>query len=192
MLANRLKRVMGRIVSDPQNAFVEGRLILNAFLIANEVFDFWQKGKDKGLVCKLDIEKAFDSINWQFLKKVMQGMGFGPKWMRWIWWCISTAKFSVLVNGVSACIFSISRGLRQGDSLSPYLFIIGMEVLIILLRRAVARGFIAGYIFRGREGAAFNISHLLFVDDTIIFSKASEDQICYLIWVLFYLKPLLV
>ena len=70
--------------------------------------------------------------------KVMQGMGFGLKW--WIWWCISTAKFYVLVNGVPVGFFSSTGGLRQGDSLSPYLIIMGMEVLSILLRRAVAGG----------------------------------------------------
>ena len=106
VLANRLKRVVGIIVSDDQNAFVEGRQILNTSLIADEVIDFWQKGKDKGVVCKLNIEKAFDSINWQFLMKIMQGMGFSPKWMMWIWWCISTAKFSVLVNWGSNWLFS--------------------------------------------------------------------------------------
>ena len=69
------------------------------------------------MVCKLDIENASDSINWQFLMKVMQGMGFGYKWRRWIWWCISTTKFSVLVNGMPAGFFSSSSGLRQGDPL---------------------------------------------------------------------------
>ena len=95
-----------------QNAFVRGRQILDASLIANEVIDFWQKRKEKRLICKLDIEKAYDSINWNFLMKVLQKMGFGPRWMGWIWWCISTAKFSILVNGVLAGFFSSSKGLR--------------------------------------------------------------------------------
>ena len=89
VLANRLKKVVGLVVSEAQNAFVEGRQITNASLIANEVIDYWKKRKEKGVVCKLDIEKAFDSINWSFLRKVMQCMGFGPTWVRWIWWCIS-------------------------------------------------------------------------------------------------------
>ena len=135
----------------------------------NEIIDSWQKRKDKGVVFKLDIEKSFYIIIWQFLMKVMQGMGFFSKRMRWIWWCISTAKFSVLVNGVPAGFFLSSRGLRQRDPLSPYLFIMGMEALSILLRRTMAGGFIFSCTFRGREGATFNISHLLFSDDTIIF-----------------------
>ena len=117
---------------------------MDALLIANEVIDFWHKCKEKGLICKLDIEKAYDSINWNFLMKVLHKMGFGSRWMEWIWWCISTAKFSVLVNGVPTGNFSNSRGLRQGDPLSSYLFVLGMEVLSVLIRRAVDGGFISG------------------------------------------------
>ena len=121
--------------------------------------------------------------------KVMQGMGFGSKWRRWIWWCISTAKFSVLVNRVPAGFFSSSKGLRQGDPLSPYLFILGMEVLSILLIRVVAGGFISGCTLTGREGSICSISHLLFAYDTIVFCKAYKDQRIYLIWVLFWFEP---
>ena len=93
LLANRLKKVIGKVVSPYQNAFVMGRQILDASLIANEVIDSWQKREEKGLICKLDVEKAYDSINWQFLLKVMQKMGFGSKWLGWMWNCNSTTKF---------------------------------------------------------------------------------------------------
>ena len=112
-------------------------------------------------------------------------MGFGPKW---IWWCVSTIRFYVLVNGVPASFFPSSRGLRQGDPLSPYLFVLGMEVLSILLCRVVVGGFLSGCSFRGNEGSIFNISHLLFADDTMVFYKASEDQMLYLSWVLFWFE----
>ena len=144
VLTNRLKKVIGNVVSSDQNAFIKGRQILDASLIANEVIDSWQKRGEKGLICKLDIEKAYVSINWQFLLKVIQKMGFGSKWMGWMWSCISTAKFSVLVNGVPARFFSSSKGLRQGGPLSPYLFVMGMEVLSVLITRAVEGGFIYG------------------------------------------------
>ncbi|RVX00219.1 putative ribonuclease H protein [Vitis vinifera] len=144
VLANRLKKVLGRVVSLDQNAFVKGRQILDASLIANEVIDTWQKRKEKGLICKLDIEKAYDSISWDFLMKILRKLGFGARWMEWIWWCISTAKFSVLVNGVPTGFFSSTKGLRQGDPLSPHLFVLGMEVLSALLRRAAVGGFFSG------------------------------------------------
>ena len=144
MLANRLKKILGKVVSVDQNVFVRGRQILDASLIANEVIDFWHKCKEKGLICKLDIEKAYDSINWNFLMKVLHKMGFGSRWIEWIWWCISTAKFYVLVNGVPTGFFSNTKGLRQGDPLSPYLFVLGIEVLSALIRRAANGGFISG------------------------------------------------
>ncbi|XP_034692384.1 uncharacterized protein LOC117919321 [Vitis riparia] len=111
VLANRLKKVLGKVVSVDQNAFVRGRQILDASLIANEVIDFWHKRKEKGLICKLDIEKAYDSINWNFLMKVLHKMAFGSRWMEWIWWCISTAKFSALVNRVPAG-FKVGAGIK--------------------------------------------------------------------------------
>ncbi|RVW30380.1 Transposon TX1 uncharacterized 149 kDa protein [Vitis vinifera] len=105
VLANRLKKVVGKVVSSAQNAFVEGRQILDAALIANEAIDSMLKGDEAGVLCKLDLEKAFDHINWDFLMLVMQKMGFGEKWAGWIRWCISTASFSVMINGSPAGFF---------------------------------------------------------------------------------------
>ena len=109
VLANRLTKVVGKVVSEAQKAFVEGRQIINASVIANELVDHWQKRKEKGVICKLDIEKAFDSINWQFLMKTMLRMGFGLKWTSWIWQCITIARFSVLVNGVRQVSFPAQK-----------------------------------------------------------------------------------
>ncbi|RVW53858.1 LINE-1 reverse transcriptase-like [Vitis vinifera] len=133
------------------------------------VIDTWQKQKEKGIICKLDIEKAYDNINWKFLVKVLHKMGFGSKWVGWMWSCLSSAKFSVLVNGVPAGFFPSTKGLRQGDPLSPYLFIMGMEVLDVLIRRAVEGGFLSGCNIRGGSGPSLNISHLFFADDTMVF-----------------------
>ncbi|RVW75253.1 Transposon TX1 uncharacterized 149 kDa protein [Vitis vinifera] len=158
VLANRMKKVVGKVVSNSQNAFVKGRQILDASLIANEVIDTWQKQKEKGIICKLDIEKAYDSINWKFLVKVLQKMGFGSKWVGWMWSCLSSAKFSVLVNGVPAGFFPSTKGLRQGDPLSPYLFIMGMEVLDVLIRESCGGGFLSGCNIRAALGLRINLA----------------------------------
>ena len=188
VLANRIKSVMGVIISQSQNAFVEGRQILDAVLIANEAVDSILRRKENGILCKLDIEKAYDHISWDFLLQIMERMGFGSKWISWIKWCISTASFSVLVNGSSTGFFRSFRGLRQGDPLSPYLFVIGMEALSGMLKRAVEGSFISGCRFHGREGGDIVISHLLYADDTILFCEANSEQLTYLRWTLMWFE----
>ena len=131
---------MHKLINKAQNAFVEGRQIMDASLMANEVTDTMLKRKEKEILCKLDIEKAYDQINWNCILKVMQKMGFGPRWIRWIKRCITTASFSVLINGSPEGFFNSTRGLRQGDPLSPYLFVIGMEVFSNLVDKATLGG----------------------------------------------------
>ena len=121
--------MVGNVVFKAQGDFVEGRQILTAVLIANETIDSVLKNNENGILCKLDIEKAYDNVDWYFLLTVVQKMGFKEKWIGWIKWCISTTSFSVLVNETSTGFFQSLRGLRQGDSLSSYLFVIVMEVL---------------------------------------------------------------
>ena len=135
VLANRLKQVMGSLVNKAQNAFAVGKRFLDASLIANEVVDSMVKKKEKGILCKLDIEKAYDHLNWSFLLRVLKKLGFVGKWVTWIEWCISTAFFSVLINGSLTGFFKSSRGLRQGDLLSSYMFV-GMQAFSILIDKA--------------------------------------------------------
>ena len=97
-----------------------------------------------------------------------------------MWSCVSSAKFLALVNGVPTGFFPSTKGLRQGDPLSPYLFVMGMEVLDVLIRRAVEGGYLSGCILWGGSRTSLNISHLFFVDDTIVFCEASKEQVSHL------------
>ena len=190
VLANRIKRVMSKVISSEQSAFVKGRQILDAVLIANEVVDTIIRRKESGIVCKLDIEKAYDHLSWEFLIQVLDKMGFGKRWVSWVKWCISTASFSIMVNGSPTGFFQNSRGLRQGDPLSPYLFVIGMEALSQLLNRAVDGNYLSGNKIAGRDGDGYVISHLLYADDTLLFCGASKDQLKFLSWLLMWFEAL--
>ncbi|RVW31255.1 putative mitochondrial protein [Vitis vinifera] len=105
-----------------------------------------------------------------------------------MWSCVSSAKFSILVNGVPAGFFPNTRGLRQGDLLSPYLFVMGMEILDVLIRRAVEGGYLTGCNIRGGSRTSLNISHLFFADDTVVFCEANKDQVSHLSWILLWFE----
>nr|XP_016478797.1 PREDICTED: uncharacterized protein LOC107800154 [Nicotiana tabacum] len=158
ILAERLKSVMEKLVSNQQNAFIKNRQITDASLIANEVMDWQLKRGGSGILCKLDIEKAFDQLNWVYLISILRQMGFGSMWIKFN---TSTVKYSVLVNRSPVGFFSPQRGLRQGDPLSAK-------------RLQWIRGFDVGV------QSNINISHLLYADDTLIFYGADRDQVLHL------------
>ena len=184
VLANRLRRVLDGLVSKSQNAFVGGRQTLDSILIANECLDSHLKSHLPGVVCKLDIEKAYDHVNWDCLLHLLDRMGFGSKWKMWIRTCISIGRFSIMVNGSPSGFFGSSRGIRQGDPLSPLLFLLVMEVLSRMLSRTEEAGLIRGFKAGKAQEEGLSISHLLFADDTIVFYDADPEQLLHLRMVL--------
>ena len=101
MLAKKVKRVIGNVVGDVQNVFIKGRYILDGILVANETMEFIKKKKEKGLIFKVDFEKAYDSINWSFIIDIMKRMGFRSKWCKWIEICLKSATMSILGKWVT-------------------------------------------------------------------------------------------
>lgn len=136
ILANRIKGVIDQNIGEAQSAYVEGRNILDGPLIINELCSWAKKSKKQVLLFKVDFEKAFDSVNWEYLDSIISQLGYGEKWRMWIRGCLHSARLSVLVNGSPTKEFEMKKGVRQGDPLSSFLFIIAMEGLNIAMKEA--------------------------------------------------------
>ena len=117
-------------------------------------------------------------------------MSFRSRWLQWIKWCISTTTFSVLVNGSPTSFFRSTRGIRQGDPLSPYLFVIGMKVFSQLIDRAMEGNFFTGCNVGGRGEDGLVLTHLLYANDTLIFCGADRIQLVYLQWLLMWFEAI--
>ena len=180
VLANRLKEVLDDLIFESKNAFAGGCQMLDSVLIANECLDSRLKRSQPGVICKLDIEKAYDHVNWNCLIHLLGTMGFGSRWQGWIRACISTVCFSVLINGSPAGFFGSTRGLRQGDPLSPLLFLLVMEILSKMLKKVEDSGFLRGFPVSRSNVDELRISHLLFTDDTMVMCDADPEQLMYL------------
>lgn len=138
IIANRLKGVWQEIVA--WSAFISDWLLMENLLLATElVKNYHKESVSPRCAMNIDISKAFDSVQWPFLLTTLKALGFPDKFIHWINLCISTESFSVQVNGELTGYFQSSRGLRQGCSLSPYMFVISMNVLSKLIDEAAEK-----------------------------------------------------
>ena len=160
VLANKLKMMLGDIVYESQNSFVKEIQILDSVLIANECFDGRQKSGVPMVLCKLDVQKTYDHVNWDFLIYKLDCCGFLEKWRRWVSFCISTVKFSIVIV---------------------------MDVFSKRLDKAVKGDLMSG-VRVGPMGNSFQVTHLLFVDNTLVLCDAGLGQILFLQLVMFWLK----
>nr|GEX42385.1 RNA-directed DNA polymerase, eukaryota, reverse transcriptase zinc-binding domain protein [Tanacetum cinerariifolium] len=137
VLANRLVTVLDDNVDEIQSAFVTDRQILNGPFVLNEIVHWCKNKKKQSMISKVDFEKAYDSVRWDFIDDILRRCGFGEKWCKWIQSCLYSSRGSVLVNGSLTKEFQFHKGLKQGDPLSPFLFILVMESLHVLFQRVV-------------------------------------------------------
>ncbi|KAJ9543996.1 LOW QUALITY PROTEIN: hypothetical protein OSB04_023703 [Centaurea solstitialis] len=172
ILAEQLKAVVGDVISPVQTAFIQGRQIMDGPLIVNKVVS-WAKKAQKNLVLfKVDFEKAFDNVRWDFLWSIMSQMNFGMVWLSLIKGLICTPKVSVLVNGSPTKQFALEKRVRQGDPLSLYLFIMAMEGLIAAITEAKDKGELMG-VELPNNGP--NISNLHYADDALFMGNGTSQ-----------------
>jgi hypothetical protein len=142
-LVNRLRPVLQDIISPTQSAFIPGRLITDNAFVAFECIHAIQNGaasKKEFCAYKLDMAKAYDRVDWRFLEGVLAKLGFHSQWIRWIMACVTTVRYSIRFNGHMLDSFTPTRGLRQGDPLSPYLFLFVADGLSCLIRKQIEVG----------------------------------------------------
>jgi hypothetical protein len=176
VLANRLKKVLPIIILEQQSAFVPGKLITDNALIAQECLHTIrrQKGKKPFFALNIDMMKAYDRVEWGYLHGCLLKLGFHVSWIDSVMRCVTRVWYAVKVNGDLTQPVIPSRGIRQGDPISPYLFLLCTEGLSCLLHEKEASGQLQG-IRNGRRGPP--ISHLLFADDSIFFAKSDSHSV---------------
>ena len=176
VIANRLKPLLNNIISKTQSAFIVERLITDNILIAFESLHHMKTsctGKIGFMALKLDMTKAYDRVEWVFLEKILLKIGFHRSWVSLIMECITTVSYSILVNEEPQGMISPTRGIRQGDPLSPYLLLFCAEGLNSIFRKAADNGDIHGFLIC-RRGP--KLTHLFSVDDYLLFCRSTLEE----------------
>ena len=162
VLAKRLEKVLPSIIHANQNAFVKGRSIFDAIRTIDDMVDYTERNNLSGFLIAIDFEKAFDTLNFNFLIRTLHKFNFGPSFIHWIRVLYNNVSSCVMNNGFTTASFSLSRGVRQGDPLSPYLFIIALEILAERIR------------------SDSNIHGFRIGEETVKLSLFADDMTCFL------------
>ena len=172
-IANHFKKLLPKLVSETQSAYMSNRLISDNILVAFETLHHLKskrRGKSEFMVLKLDMSKAYDRVEWIFLEKIIEKLGFNGKWISLISSCIHSVSFSIMINGKPHGHFHPQRGLRQGGPLSPYLFLLCAEGLHSLIQQAKNSGTLNEVSLRS---SGPKVSHLFFANDSSLFARAN-------------------
>nr|CAD1840688.1 unnamed protein product [Ananas comosus var. bracteatus] len=162
---------MAELINPYQTAFIKERNILDNFYTAHVLIHHLHSTKEKAALLKIDFERAFDHINWHFLLQLLSARGFGTKWIDWMTGLLASTSSAILLNGVPGSAFTCKRGLRQGDPLSPLLFILCIDVLFRMLQAASSAGHITALGI-----AEERILTLQFADDILLFFNGSRKS----------------
>jgi hypothetical protein len=175
ILANRLQLYLGSLVSSNQSTFIKGRSISENILLAHELVRNYHisKGSSRCAI-KADLRKAYDSVDWNFILMCLLAVGYPPKFVNWIKESITNSRFTIALNGSLVGYFQRGKGLRQGDPISPYLFVISMEGSTRLLKRRVLE--FRNFNFHP-QCKQLQITHLIFANDLLLFSLANLPSI---------------
>ncbi|KAL0444858.1 UNVERIFIED_CONTAM: LINE-1 reverse transcriptase [Sesamum latifolium] len=175
ILVQRIRPLLSRLVSPTQNAFIQGRMINDNIFLAQELFAVYnQQRTPPRCAMKVDLQKAYDTVEWDFLLATLQLYGFPPTFIKWIEECVTTCSFSVCLNGTIHGFFGGARGLRQGDPMSPYLFVLVMEVLRMILQQLIEQDEEFTFHWKCRDIGLFQLS---FADDLLLFSSVDESSV---------------
>ncbi|XP_010666883.1 uncharacterized protein LOC104884000 [Beta vulgaris subsp. vulgaris] len=178
LISEKLNKILPEIISDSQGAFVAGRSILHNVLICQDLVKMYKrKSVRTSCMMKLDLKKAYDTISWEFLRQMLEGLGMPTFYTEMIMTCVTTPTFSIMLNGAITGFFGAQRGLRQGDPMSPLLFVVGMDYLARTLQ-----------LVHEQEGFKFHslckelkLTHLCFADDLLLFCNGDFRSIYYLL-----------
>lgn len=178
VLTNRIKHVLTKLVSNNQSAFIPGRQIQDNILLTQEIMKGYnRKNGPKRVALKIDIQKAYDTMNWEFLRKILLEFGFHIKMVEWIMQCVTTTTFTINVNGERIGYFKVARGLRQGDPMSPYLFTLIMEIFTLVLKRKINRSREFHYHFGCKD---MKLTHVCFATDLLVMCHGDLHQLVLL------------
>ncbi|GKB48885.1 hypothetical protein Tco_0899638, partial [Tanacetum coccineum] len=174
VIANRIKSCLKDLISPNQSAFVPGRSIADNILLTQEIMHNYHLNHGAPRCAfKVDIQKAYDTVDWEFLRTILTGFGFHNRMVGWIMECVTSTSFSICINGSLHGYFKGKRGLRQGDPLSPYLFTLVMEILTLIIRRRVQESDVFTY---HRNCSRLDLVNLCFADDLFLFAYGNANS----------------